>query len=144
MGIRRSADVPVYLVKFNELAERTVNAAIEDGLVDFYDFLDLLNGVTRMNPGNYSRGNQESMLVAVRGAGLERQDASVKQVIYAPITQHSANHGRRGIVSSGYMVTCHELNFSAEATRQAGTIGVTNAHGMTSNCSPAVLPYHQQ
>lgn len=58
-------------VKFNELAERTVNAAIEDGLVDFYDFLDLLNGVTRMNPGNYSRGNQESMLVAVRGAGLE-------------------------------------------------------------------------
>ena len=55
-----------------------------------YDFLDLLNGVTRMNPGNYSRGNQESMLVAVRGAGLERQDASVKQVIYAPITQHSA------------------------------------------------------
>lgn len=77
-------------VKFNELAERTINAAIEDGLVDFYDFLDLLNGVTRMNPGNYSRGNQESMLVAVRGTGLERQDASVKQVIYAPITQHSA------------------------------------------------------
>ncbi|HCH6765114.1 TPA: DNA methyltransferase [Serratia marcescens] len=77
-------------VKFNELAERTVNAAIQDGLVDFYDFLDLLNGVTRMNPGNYSRGNQESMLVAVRGAGLERADASVKQVIYAPISQHSA------------------------------------------------------
>ncbi|HHQ6589200.1 TPA: MT-A70 family methyltransferase [Serratia fonticola] len=77
-------------VKLNEMAERTVNAALEDGgLVDFYDFLDLLNGVTRMNPGNYSRGNQESMLVAVRGAGLERADAAVKQIIYAPISQHS-------------------------------------------------------
>lgn len=78
-------------VKLNEMAERTVNAALEDGgLVDFYDFLDLLNGITRMNPGNYSRGNQESMLVAVRGSGLERVDAGVKQVIYAPITQHSS------------------------------------------------------
>jgi len=77
-------------VKLNEMAERTVNAALEDGgLVDFYDFLDLLNGVTRMNPGNYSRGNQESMLVAVRGVGLERADAAVKQIIYAPISQHS-------------------------------------------------------
>lgn len=84
------------------------------------------------------------MLVAVRGAGLERQDASVKQVIYAPITQHSAKPWEARHRLERLYGDVSRVNFSAEATRGAGTIGVTNAHGMTSNCSPAVLPYHQQ
>ncbi|WP_308317748.1 MT-A70 family methyltransferase [Serratia marcescens] len=82
-------------VKLNKLAEKHINKALtkmhrDDQRVDYLDIMRLLNEQTRMNPGNYSRGNQESILVAVRGTGLERQDASVKQVIYAPITQHSA------------------------------------------------------
>lgn len=78
-------------VKFNGLAEGRFNRALEAGeLTGFYDLLDMLNAETRMNPGNYTRGNQESVLIAVRGRGLERQSASVKQIIYSCMGAHSA------------------------------------------------------
>ncbi|PWD66524.1 MT-A70 family methyltransferase [Pectobacterium parmentieri] len=81
-------------VKWTEMAERTVNAALgNQELTDFYDFLDLANKITRMNGGNYSRQNQESVLVAVRGRGVERINASVKQVIYSPLDEHSSKPG---------------------------------------------------
>ncbi|WP_369788369.1 MT-A70 family methyltransferase [Rouxiella sp. WC2420] len=77
-------------VKLNQLAEQHINKALEAGQVeDFYDFLDLLNEQTRMNGGNYTRANSEDLLIAVRGAGLERQNASQKQVIYSPLGEHS-------------------------------------------------------
>jgi len=78
-------------VKLNQLAEQHINNALKAGEVqDFYDFLDLLNGQTRMNGGNYTRANTEDLLIAVRGSGLERLSASVKQVIYSPLGEHSA------------------------------------------------------
>jgi N6-adenosine-specific RNA methylase IME4 len=55
---------------------------------DFYDFLDLLNVQTRMNGGNYTRANTEDMLIATR-EWTERQCASIKQVIYSPLGEHS-------------------------------------------------------
>ncbi|WP_286931883.1 MT-A70 family methyltransferase [Leclercia sp. UBA5958] len=78
-------------VKFNTLAEEHINRALQRGEVsDFYDFLDLLNAQTKMNGGNYTRANTEDLLIAVKGKGLVRQNASVKQVIYSPLGKHSA------------------------------------------------------
>lgn len=77
-------------VKLNQLAEQHINKALEAGQIDdFYDFLNMLNTQTRMNGGNYTRANSEDLLIAVRGAGLERANASVKQVIYSPLGEHS-------------------------------------------------------
>lgn len=77
-------------VKLNALAETHINKALAAGEVeDFYDFLDLLNGQTRMNGGNHTRANTEDLLIATRGVGLERRDAGVKQVIYSPLGEHS-------------------------------------------------------
>ncbi|MEB7891023.1 MT-A70 family methyltransferase [Hafnia alvei] len=78
-------------VKINQNAEKNINKALELGKVtDFFEFLDLLNTETRMNGGNYTRANSEDLLIAVRGTGLERKDASVKQIVYAQIGEHSA------------------------------------------------------
>lgn len=77
-------------VKFNGRAEERFNAAFENGvLYDFHSMLEILNAETRMNPGNYTRANQESALIAVRGAGIERVSASVKQIIYTCMGSHS-------------------------------------------------------
>ncbi len=77
-------------VKFNPLSEKHINKALQAGRVeDFYDFLDLLNAQTRMNGGNYTRANTEDLLIATRGNGLERKCASIKQVIYSPLGEHS-------------------------------------------------------
>jgi hypothetical protein len=53
-------------VKLNQYAERRFNKAIAEGeLVDFNDFLSMLNSETRMN-GNYTRANTEDLLIATR------------------------------------------------------------------------------
>jgi N6-adenosine-specific RNA methylase IME4 len=77
-------------VKLNQNAELRINKALAEGEVtDFYDFLDLLNAETRMNGGNHTRANTEDLLIATRGAGLERQHAGIKQVVYSPLGAHS-------------------------------------------------------
>ncbi|MCA7012500.1 DNA methyltransferase [Dickeya dadantii] len=77
-------------VKLIQRAEQRINKALGNECpLDFWDFLDLLNDITRMNGGNYSRQNQESVLLAVRGAGLLRRSASVRQIIYSPLGEHS-------------------------------------------------------
>lgn len=77
-------------VKLNQLAEDHINKALAAGEVnDFYDFLALLNTQSRMNGGNYTRANTEDVLIAVRGNGLERLNASIKQVVYSPLGEHS-------------------------------------------------------
>ncbi|ENE4829154.1 TPA: DNA methyltransferase [Klebsiella michiganensis] len=77
-------------VKFNQLAELRITKALAEGdVTDFYDFLDLLNAVTRMNGGNHTRANTEDVLIATRGAGLERKHAGIKQVVYSPLGAHS-------------------------------------------------------
>lgn len=77
-------------VKLNQLAEPRINKALAEGdVTDFYDFLDLLNAETRMNGGNHTRANTEDVLIATRGAGLERKHAGIKQVVYSPLGAHS-------------------------------------------------------
>ena len=77
-------------VKLNQYAERRFNTAPESGeLVDFSDLLAMLNNETRMNGGNYTRANTEDLLIATRGIGLERVNASIKQVVYTCLGEHS-------------------------------------------------------
>ncbi|EKN2322796.1 DNA methyltransferase [Salmonella enterica] len=77
-------------VKLNQCAELRISKALSEGEVtDFYDFLYLLNVETRMNGGNHTRANTEDLLIATRGAGLERKHAGIKQVIYSPLGAHS-------------------------------------------------------
>ena len=77
-------------VKLNQYAERRFNKAIAEGeLVDFNDFLSMLNSETRMNGGNYTRANTEDLLIATRGIGFERVSASIKQVVYSCLGEHS-------------------------------------------------------
>lgn len=77
-------------VKLNERAWQHIEKKLrEQDVLDFHDFLDLLNEQTRMNGGTYTRANSEDMLIAVRGAGLERAAANVKQVIYSCLGEHS-------------------------------------------------------
>jgi hypothetical protein len=81
-------------VKLNQYAERRFNKAIAEGeLVDFNDFLSMLNSETRMNGGNYTRANTEDLLIATRGIGLERVSASIKQVVYSCLGEHSEKPG---------------------------------------------------
>lgn len=56
---------------------------------DFFDFMELLNAETRINGGNYTRANAEVCLIATRGRGLERQSASVRQIVYSCLGEHS-------------------------------------------------------
>lgn len=77
-------------VKLNRYAERRFNMALESGeLVDFSDLLAMLNNETRMNGGNYTRANTEDLLIATHGIGLERVNASIKQVVYTCLGEHS-------------------------------------------------------
>lgn len=77
-------------VKLNQRAGERFNKALAAGeLVDFNDLLDMLNAETRMNGGNHTRANTEDMLIATRGSGLARASASVKQVVYSCLGEHS-------------------------------------------------------
>lgn len=77
-------------VKLNQQAEVRFNKALEEQTIfDFNDLLDMLNAETRMNGGNYTRANSEDVLIAVRGQGLERASASVKQVVFSCLGEHS-------------------------------------------------------
>ncbi|MQB55035.1 MT-A70 family methyltransferase [Rahnella sp. RcJ3] len=77
-------------VKLYEQARGRIERALADQtMLDFEDFLDALSTETVMNGGNYTRGNSEDVLIATRGAGLERLSASVKQVVYSCRGEHS-------------------------------------------------------
>ena len=78
-------------VKMNQRAEERFNRALtEQTIHDFTDLLDMLNAETRMNGGNHTRSNTEDVLIATRGTGLERASASVKQVVFSCLGEHSA------------------------------------------------------
>jgi len=77
-------------VKLNQLAEQRFNKAlVEQTLFDFNDLLEMLNAETRMNGGNHTRANTEDLLIATCGTGLLRASASVKQVIFSCLGEHS-------------------------------------------------------
>ncbi|EBV2370712.1 hypothetical protein MST75_001454 [Salmonella enterica] len=80
--------------KLNEKSLDNLDRVLTDhheniGALSSLDFMDLLNNQTRMGLGNYTRGNAENVLVAVKGRGIERLVGNVKQMVYAPIGQHS-------------------------------------------------------
>ncbi|BEL75308.1 MT-A70 family methyltransferase [Serratia marcescens] len=78
-------------VKLNQQAELRFNKALEQQTIfDFSDLLEMLNAETRMNGGNYTRANSEDVLIAVRGQGIERASASIKQVVFSCLGEHSA------------------------------------------------------
>jgi N6-adenosine-specific RNA methylase IME4 len=77
-------------VKLYEQARSRIERALaEQTMMDLEDFMDALNVETVMNGGNYTRGNTEDVLIAVRGSGLDRLSASVKQVVYSCRGEHS-------------------------------------------------------
>lgn len=51
--------------------------------------MEILNNETKINCGNYTRQNIEMCLIATRGNGLPRKSASVRQVIYSCLGEHS-------------------------------------------------------
>ena len=72
-------------VKLNKLAKQHIEKAIKRGEVTDYDsFMALVNEQTRMGAGNYTRGNSEDCLIAVKGRCFSRQIANIKQVVYWP------------------------------------------------------------
>lgn len=74
---------------YEQARSRIEHALAEQTMIDFEDFMDTLNVETVMNGGNYTRGNTEDVLIAVRGSGLERLSAGIKQVIYSCRGEHS-------------------------------------------------------
>jgi N6-adenosine-specific RNA methylase IME4 len=62
---------------------RKGTAVYEDTDLDFYD--DFYSGL-----GRYTNSNAEIAIVGRRGKGLERIAKNVKQLIFAPIREHSA------------------------------------------------------
>lgn len=80
--------------KLTQHAERHIQKYIDDALsltqfISAGDVLDSVRGHIRVNLGNYTRSNSEDCLIAVRGRGIERIDASVRQLILEPISSHS-------------------------------------------------------
>lgn len=82
--------------KLNQCAERNIDAwleaqkKIEGADVSAAAIFSALDEQTRMGMGNYTRSNAENVLVAVKGKGIPRLQADIKQMILAPIGAHSA------------------------------------------------------
>lgn len=77
--------------KLNKLAEKHIDTALSAPWpkLTATDILALVNEQTRMGLGNYTRSNVENVLVAVKGKGIPRVQADIKQMIMAPIGEHS-------------------------------------------------------
>lgn len=77
--------------KLNKLAEKHIDTFLQshDDTVTAADLLAIVNEQTRMGLGNYTRSNVENVLVAVKGKGLSRLQADIKQMVMAPIGEHS-------------------------------------------------------
>lgn len=81
-------------VKLNKRFQRELKKKFCIGTDEFnrlseHEVLMLLQKFTKMNGGNYTRANTEDVLVAIKGKGLERIDAAVKQIVFAPIGEPS-------------------------------------------------------
>lgn len=77
-------------VKFNKNAPKRFNKKLDKSeFFDWEDLMDFLNAEVKINGGNYSRANAELALIAVRGKGVERMSASVRQIIFSCLGEHS-------------------------------------------------------
>lgn len=114
-------------VKFNPLAEKHINKALQAGRVeDFYDFLDLLNAQTRMNGGNYTRANTEDLLIATREKDLNASAPASSRLSTVHSVSTARSQQRRVSVWKNFMVTFRASNYSAVVVRLAGTTGEIN------------------
>ena len=88
--------------KLNKLAEKHIDRKLADWMATISmseaddcwaltgaDILTMIAEQTRMGLGNYTRSNVENVLVAVKGKGLPRLQADIKQMVMAPIGEHS-------------------------------------------------------
>lgn len=125
-------------VKLNQNAELRINKALAEGEVtDFYDFLDLLNAETRMNGGNHTRANTEDLLIATRGAGLERKHAGIKQVVYITRSERTAkSRGKCATDWNCFTEMFRALSCLAAARRRAGITGEISVPPPRWNCCP--------
>ncbi len=115
-------------VKLNQHAERRFNKALTEGeLVDFNDLLSMLNSETRMNGGNHTRANTEDLLIATCGAGLERASASIKQVVYSCLGEHSEKPWRFAVGLNCFTAMSVGWSFSRANHGLAGTAGEISA-----------------
>ncbi|HCR3184427.1 TPA: DNA methyltransferase [Morganella morganii] len=73
-------------IKSNKNAEDRIDKNPPE---DSFDFMEILNSETKINCGNYTRQNIEMCLIATRGKGLPRLSASVRQIIYSCLGEHS-------------------------------------------------------
>ncbi|MEX9793550.1 MT-A70 family methyltransferase [Morganella morganii] len=73
-------------IKLNKNAEDRIDKNPPE---DSFDFMEILNSETKINCGNYTRQNIEMCLIATRGKGLPRRSASVRQIIYSCLGEHS-------------------------------------------------------
>lgn len=76
--------------RFQKVLKKKFCISTEDfDKLEELEVLELLRSFAKMNGGNYTRANTEDVLVAVKGKGLERLDAAVKQIIFSPIGEPS-------------------------------------------------------
>lgn len=80
-----------------------------------------------MNGGNHTRANTEDVLIATRGAGLERKHAGIKQVVYSPLGAHSEKPWEVRHRLELLYGEVPRIELSAAAQRQAGATGGTSA-----------------
>ena len=73
-------------IKLNKNAEDRIDKNPPE---DSFDFMEILNSETKINCGNYTRQNIEMCLIAIRGKGLPRRSASVRQIVYSCLGEHS-------------------------------------------------------
>lgn len=73
-------------IKLNKNAEDRIDKNPPE---DSFDFMEILNSETKINCGNYTRQNIEMCLIATRGKGLPRRSASVRQIVYSCLGEHS-------------------------------------------------------
>jgi N6-adenosine-specific RNA methylase IME4 len=122
-------------VKLNALAEQHINKALDAGdVLDFYDFLDLLNSQTRMNGGNHTRANTEDLLIATRGRGLSVATLGLSRLSTAHWVSTARNPPKRATALNGFMATCGVLSCSAAVLFLAGTTGAIRQLCQQFNC----------
>ncbi len=92
-------------IKLNKQFARVVKQYFAIGHDELMQMTDhnitrLMLSLTKMGMGNFTRTNSEDCLIAVRGNGLKRINAGIKNTVFTPYTTHSQkpDEVRQGIV----------------------------------------------
>lgn len=121
-------------VKFNKGAPDRFDKKLEKGeFFDWVDLLDFLNKEVKINGGNYTRANSEDVLIAVRGKGIERVSASVRQIIFSCLGDHSGKRFSTG--SRSCMAMCRASSCLPATLIRAGTVGAIRHRRTAWSCA---------